>query len=288
LKIQSALKTYAYWTQQNEMFASHTQKVDRATLKSDLLRMRPDYDAVERSLETDGIAVVEGYWSAEKAEAGRKEIDRLIAAYPEAVHCRSGNSDKRMFGVEAVSPLLAEFYADPFLRSVGEYLGGLELYNFATLGAKIDATPENNGSGDGWHRDGHGFQYKTILYLSDVGEGNGPFEFLPASHKQWRAAFDTAVGGLPEAPSSRYEPAAVDRLVRRFWLKRRDYRAKAGTLLLVNTSGIHRGKPLQSGNRYALTNYYYHPVQIGASRVQQFLPVMPGLAERIQADFPGI
>jgi phytanoyl-CoA dioxygenase PhyH len=286
LNFQSGLTTYRYWNSQNEVFSGRTKKVDQAKLKLDLLRMRPDYNALERSLEADGIAVIDGYWSADKAAQARAEIDRLIATYPEAVHRRSGNSDKRMFGVESVSPLLAEFYSDPFLRAAGEYLGGLELYNFATLGARIDATPENNGSGDGWHRDGHGFQFKTILYLSDVGQENGPFEFLPASHKQWRAAFDTVFGNLPAAPNSRYEPAAVDRMVRRFWLKRRDYPAKAGTLLLVNTSGIHRGKPLQSGSRYALTNYYYHPIQVGESRIEHFAPMMPGTAERVRADFP--
>jgi hypothetical protein len=286
LNIQSALKTYRYWNGHSEMLSVHTRKVDQARMKLDLLRMRGDYNELERDLRTDGIAVIGSYWSADKAEAGRAEIDRLISVYPEAVHCRSGNSDKRMFGVESVSPLLAEFYADPFLRSVGENLGGLALYNFATLGARIDATPENNGSGDGWHRDGHGFQFKSILYLSDVGEDNGPFEFLPASHKQWRAALDTALGDLPAAPNSRYEPAAVDRMVSRFGLKRRHYPAKAGTLLLVNTSGIHRGRPLQSGSRYALTNYYYHPVQVGESRLKQFAPLMPGMAERVRRDFP--
>jgi predicted 2-oxoglutarate/Fe(II)-dependent dioxygenase YbiX len=32
--------------------------------------------------------------------------------------------------------------------------------------------------------------------------------------------------------------------------------AKAGTLVLFDTNCIHRGKPIQSGFRYAITNYY--------------------------------
>jgi hypothetical protein len=286
LNIQSALQTFRYWKGQREIFSDRTPKVDRSERKPELLRMRPDYGKLERLLETDGIAVVSSYWSPDKAAAARQEIDRLIETYPDAVHRHSGGSDKRMFGVESVSPLLAEFHHDPFLRSVGEQLGGLALYNFATLGARIDATAENNGSGDGWHRDGHGFQFKSILYLSDVGEENGPFEFLPGSHKPWRAALDTGLGGLPAAPKSRYEPAAVDRMVGRLHLKRRHYPAKAGTLLLVNTSGIHRGRPLRSNCRYALTNYYYHPMQVGESRITQFAPLMPGTAERVRADIP--
>ena len=33
--------------------------------------------------------------------------------------------------------------------------------------------------------------------------------------------------------------------------------AKAGTLILVDTSYLHRGKPLENNSRYALTNYFF-------------------------------
>src|SRR5947208_506487 len=92
--------------------------------------------------------------------------------------------------------------------------------NIDTILAKvIDAIPENNGSGDGWHRDGHSFQFKSILYLSDVNDTNGPFEFLPGSHKRWRAAFDTVIGDLPPAPGTRYEPTLIERMRSRFGIK---------------------------------------------------------------------
>jgi hypothetical protein len=189
-----------------------------------------------------------------------------------------------MFGVESVSSLLSEFHNDAFLRGAGEILSGLALYNFATLGARIDATPDNNGSGDGWHRDAHGFQYKSILYLSDVSEINGPFEYLPGSHKRWRAAFDTLIGDLPPAPNTRYESAVIERLVGRFGIKLRSFPGRAGTLLLVNSSGIHRGRPLRSGTRYALTNYFYRPLEVNEGRIEQFSPLMPGTAERVRED----
>jgi hypothetical protein len=144
--------------------------------------------------------------------------------------------------------------------------------------------PGNNGSGDGWHRDAHGFQFKSILYLSDVGEENGPFEYLPGSHRPWRAALDTAIGGLAPAPGSRCDPAEIARLVRRFGVSPRGFPAPAGTLLLVNSAGIHRGRPLGGGRRYALTNYFYHPFQIDENRIRQFPPMLPGAADRIRRD----
>ncbi len=32
---------------------------------------------------------------------------------------------------------------------------------------------------------------------------------------------------------------------------------KAGTCILVNTNNIHKGKIIEEGSRYSLTNYYY-------------------------------
>lgn len=284
LNLRAGIGTFRYWNSIDRVIGQQGAKVDRPTWLARLRQSGADIDTIVASLQRDGIITLPGYWSAEKCATGRAEIDRLVADYPDSVRNFSGGADKRMFGVEAVSPLLAEFHADPFLRDMGEFLGGAELYNFATLGARIDATSANNGSGDGWHRDGFGFQFKSILYLSDVTEDNGPFEFLPGSHTGWRAAFDTAVGRLPAAPSSRYEPADIDQLVGRFGITRQHFAAKAGTLILVNTSGIHRGCPLRAGTRYALTNYFFHPFQIDEGRIEKFAPLMPGAADRVRAD----
>jgi hypothetical protein len=284
VKLRSGIDTYRYWNRQAEIRIENERQIDTVERQSTVQRLHPDVARHLDQLRSTGVAAIPGYWSADKCAAGRQEIDRLVEDYPDVVQRNSGGSDKRMFGVEAVSPPLAEFHNDPMLQAVGETLGGCAIYNFATLGARIDATSENNGSGDGWHRDAHDFQFKAILYLSDVSEDTGPFEYLPGSQKKWRAAFDTAMGDFPSAPNMRYDPVIVERLVRRFPLSIERFVGKAGTLLLVNTAGIHRGRPLQAGSRYALTNYYYHPFQIDRARVKNFPTLMPGAAERIIAD----
>jgi hypothetical protein len=278
------METFRYWQNQSSVSLDHGTKVDRERLSAELGRLRADFGAIEEGITREGIAVIPAYWSADRCAAGRAEIDRLVSSYPQVVQKSSRGSDTRMFGVESVSPTLAEFHADRFVAGVGELIGGLTLYNFATLGARIEATPDNNGSGDGWHRDAHGFQFKSILYLSDVSEENGPFEYLPGSHKRWRAALDTAVGGLPPAPRSRYEREAICQLQTWLGTRLRSYPGEAGTLLLVNTAGIHHGRPLVAGNRYALTNYFYHSYQIDEGRIAQFSPLMPGAAERVRVD----
>ena len=283
LSVRAGIDTFRYWRSARQIAEKHESRVAADALAK-LRKVRPEAGSILSVIRRDGVAVVPNYWSAEKCVVACAEINRLIGEFPAVVQQFSGGSDKRMFGVEAVSALLNEFHDDPFLREVGEVIGGHSLDNFATLGARIDATSENNGSGDGWHRDAHGYQFKSILYLCDVTEDNGPFEYLPGSHKDWRAALDTTIGNLPPAPASRYESAAIDRMVRRFRLNRTAFPAKAGTLLLVNTSGIHRGRPLRSGTRYALTNYFYHPHQVSEERIRNFPPLMPGAAKRVRTE----
>jgi hypothetical protein len=257
--------------------------VDRIAIRTALTSERPDLETLVQRAERDGVVAIPNYWPAEQCAAARAEIDRLIMQYPEAVQHHSAGADKRMYGVESASPLLMRFHTDPFLRQVGELLSGLDIYNFATLGARIEATEKNGGSGDGWHRDAHGFQYKAILYLSDTDMKNGPFEYLIGSHTIMRATVDAITAGIRDPRSTRVSDAEVAQIEAR-GIERRVFTAGAGTLLLVNTAGIHRGMPLRAGERYALTNYYYHRAEIDEGRLEKFSPLIPGTAERVRRD----
>lgn len=231
----------------------------------------------------DGVVAIPDYWPAERCARARAEIDRAVTEYPQAVQGRSKGSDKRMYGVEEVSETLMEFHTDPFLRGFGEMLGGSTIYNFSTLGARIEANPDNTGSGDGWHRDAHGFQFKSIIYLSDTGMDNGPFQYLIGSHRLMRVVADSVRANVDDPRQSRFTDTQVAQISDNR-AELRTFPAKAGTLLLVNTAGIHRGMPLVAGERYALTNYYYPPDQITEDRLLQFSPLVPGMAERVRRE----
>jgi hypothetical protein len=284
MNLRGGLKTFVRWAQARQRSAMRAQRMNSKEIFHALAKERGDLNHLFAKICKDGVVAVSGYWSPDRCVQARAEIDRLISDFPMAVQNHSGGADKRMFGVESASALLALFHADPFLRKFGEMMCGLDLYNFATLGARIVATPENRGSGDGWHRDAHGFQFKSILYLSDTLPENGPFEYLAGSHKDWRAGMDTALGDLPDYPNTRFTNEQIDALSPRIGGRRTSFPAEAGTLLLVNTSGIHRGQPLASGLRYAITNYFYHRCDIDEARLAQFSPMIPGTAERVRRD----
>lgn len=81
-----------------------------------------------------------------------------------------------------------------------------------------------------WHRDPESKRLiKLFLYLRDVDEDCGPFEYVVESH---RGDFDLCPPGVYLDPK-RYGELPQDRC--------RRFPAPAGTLLMANTSGMHRG-----------------------------------------------
>jgi len=277
LHFLSSLKTLRRWKQIANSLHAFGRPIDMAEAMSAIRAERPDARALMTELRTCGVVAVPGYWSAQHCNQARDDIDRVIIHQPEFVqrHC----SDHRIYGMESASAISMRFHRDSLLQKCGEVLCGKQLMNFITLGARIDATPDNRGSGDGWHRDADGFQFKAIIYLSDADQDNGPFQYLPGTHTMWRAARDALLTGNG---TTRFSEKEIERLLSD-GLPLRTFTAKAGTLLLVNTSGIHRGQPLVSGNRYALTNYYYPPSQVDEARITQFSPLVPNSAERVRA-----
>lgn len=206
-------------------------------------------------LEADGICVIEGFWSEEKCAFGRSEVDRIIREYPDALHS-SAKADQRVYGANNVSRLIDSFAQNPVLLSVASAYNRELTCTAFTLAARMPASKGNEGSGEGWHRDAFLRQFKAILYLSEVGLDNGPFQYVKDSYRPAQVLKDLRRGCLRYMQNRLSQPE-VDRIVEGFPERICTYTAKAGTLILVDTSGIHRGMPINEGTRYALTNYYY-------------------------------
>jgi ectoine hydroxylase-related dioxygenase (phytanoyl-CoA dioxygenase family) len=125
-------------------------------------------------------------------------------------------------------------------------LGSVQLpYNLAMLGRPKIASQT-------WHRDPNDRKMVQVyFYLRDVDETTGPFEFIPGSH-------ETGPFGkiFPrKLPAGVYPPA--DAVERKFsHAQRRICTGKAGTIVICDSSGIHRGGHAVSRDRYVLNTYY--------------------------------
>lgn len=136
-----------------------------------------------KELKLKGYAVVKGFWTAADCERFRSEMDKAIAKYFDQCWKDEHQADCRLYGGEAILPKAASFWKHKALRKLAKAYGDLDPIQGFTMLNRIRFKEENKGSGGGWHRDTATMrQFKSILYLSDVEEENGPFEYLPGTH----------------------------------------------------------------------------------------------------------
>ncbi len=219
-------------------------------------------------LEQTGICIVQKYWSTDQCSKARSEVDRIIALYPNHLSPHA-KSDSRIYGAERVSDTIANFNRDPDLMGVAAAYNREVTAAAFTLAARMPYLKGNGGSGEGWHRDAFLRQFKAIIYLSDAASDNGPFQIIQDSHRSDQILHDMKISNL-RYMQNRLEDHQVTRLVEENPDRLRTVTGLAGTLILVDTSNIHRGMPIKAGTRYALTNYYYPVDRIDEGMYKKF------------------
>jgi hypothetical protein len=100
---------------------------------------------------------------------------------------------------------------------------------------------------------------KAFVYLTDVGPDNGPFEYVPGSqpggrHHSVRPWTPMGYGRVPDEDVARNVPG--DEIA--------TFTGPKGTLILCNTSGLHRGGFATAGPRVLATATYCSPASLKA------------------------
>lgn len=220
-----------------------------------------------------GICLIPDYVAPDLCDELRAEVDRLILTYPKAVQMASAGSDQRIFGAENGSRQIAAYANDPTLAASCQVWLGARSGIFFTMANRIEAIPSNLGSGAGWHRDSMTCQFKSILYLNDVDESNGPFQFIRGSHRTSALFHDTQTTQLPRS-SAKFSEEHVQLILAEDPDRLLTATGAKGTLLIADTTGIHRGCTLKSGVRYALSNYYYPRTRRYVAVSSRFKPLL--------------
>lgn len=241
-----------------------------------LTRSKPAFSEVSswmKVVHRDGVCVVPDFFDHQTCAEIREEILRIVAHYPDVVHTQSNGADCRVFGAEHASAAIRAFAEEPRLLNAARTRLGNDASTAFTLAGLIRHRKENLGSGDGWHRDSFFNQFKALVYITDVTEETGPFEYILRSHLL-RDKFSVHRNyGVP-LNSSRIDESPVRKLISAEPERHRFFPGQMGTLVLADTTGIHRGMPLVRGERFALTNYY-HPAKTQNSRLfEHFRPLL--------------
>lgn len=226
------------------------------------------------SMRTKGYYVWENYYSEEECAGLRSEIDALIEKYSDTIWKDDEDADNRVYFAERLSENIKGFNTDARFHNLSNRYLKTKTSVLSTLAGRIKSKGNNKGSGGGWHRDTNMIhQFKSIVYLTDVTEETGPFEYLEGTQSK-STLFELGMYGL-KLDQNRMTDEEIDTIVAAGKYPKIQFTAKAGTCLLVDTSGIHRGRPLVAGERYALTNYFYQDYFINDKLTKKFTDVSP-------------
>jgi len=206
-----------------------------------------------------GYCILPNYWTPQQCAQARQRINELLdngQSDDIRVWVDEHQADQRILGANHLSGEL-DLFSDPYIwRMITRLYGDEDLHGFS-MAARLAAKQGNKGSGQGWHRDSCiEFQFKAILYLSDVNEQNGPFQYYRGSAKASEILRLEAEQGV-SVDQSRLDNVTDKLAAAGLNAQLSELCATEGTLILADTRGIHRGKPIATGERYALTNYYW-------------------------------
>jgi hypothetical protein len=225
-------------------------------LKSNVLfnKKHPKYLS---DLKNDGISIIHNYLPEAKVAKYRGLIDKYLSDDTANVWRDEQGADERLYFINEIDNDFKEYYETPLFREVLKEYTGIENPAGMLLAGKIKSVPGNLGSGGGWHRDSvFAHQFKSICYLSDVNSDNGPFMYIRKSNNKWnilRQYFNrtlkTGVSRFSDGEIENYLISTKQEVV--------EVTASAGSLVLADTKGIHRGKPIDKGERYVVFCYFW-------------------------------
>lgn len=228
----------------------------------------------ERALlevQETGLAIIPDFWTEEQCAAARSDFDGLLAAPGSPIWQDNTASDQRIHGFERHSESGKVFLQDENIRMVKRayYSADPDLLEEFAMMNKVICQPGNLGSGGGWHRDAvHEQQLKAIMYLSDVTVDNGAFEYLLNTHEK-SSIYKTIQENDIGYAQNRFTEAEIAGILAKngATYPKQTVTGKAGTLIISDTSGIHRGSPIREETRYAITQYIFRSPAIGGKGI---------------------
>jgi hypothetical protein len=213
------------------------------------------------SLRRDGYAVVEGFWPREQALALRDRLESYLQPeesrdFDSGAYIRfwdDRNYDegvRRLYHVEQEIPELKEYRHDPFTFGVVDAYYGFPVHSGLLM---YQHNTRSNANTRYYHVDVFSKEFKSFMYLDDVDEGNGPFTYLPGTHTSHYRRLRKQLLWNGEGASTSFSDDDLGPLLTR----EKQITGQAGTMILADVRGFHRGSPQLERSRSALVNYIY-------------------------------
>jgi hypothetical protein len=220
-----------------------------------------DFSALRAAVRKQGFAILQSRATPEGCEHIKAFIDQFPA---EKAEINYGGTEKRIWGSHTMDPAVqafgvlseqvmgAVFHAHPKVKTVLSY-------------SNHPIPQEGQLMSGRWHLDSLRHQYKLFCFLTRTEEQTGPLEVVPGTHrtafKLWPLVSGQYISrsdlGTGKRRYQQLDEQWVDAQCRKAGSSV-PFLCEAGTLILVDTSAIHRARPCLEGHRYALCAYYGH------------------------------
>jgi hypothetical protein len=219
---------------------------------------------VKEALAARGFYLFEKRLEADQCADLRERIDALSLA--EETEVNYAGSEHRVWHASARDDAFAPI--EEISNAAMPVLYGRPSKAFNVLAIRNrPAPPEAERAQVRWHIDSFRKQLKLFAFLTDVGEANGPLEYVPGTQKpafKYANAIRLGYYTLRDLKRANRGKRSWQRIhdetigkVATMGYPAHPFTVPAGTLALVDTSALHRARPCLTGERYAVTTYHH-------------------------------
>lgn len=238
-------------------------------MDKNILSKPNELDNIKQNIMQKGYHIIPGYLNKKKCSEIIYNMNGLLHSNNGFVHANSGIKEFTTGG-DYRSPEFNKFdnNAKMFLDDKNLHNIFEQLYNRKIVKKRCQAGVVfhfdgiKNSSGGGWHVDNYDLQLKAMIYLTDVKSNNGPFTYINNTNNFARKK-------NPDLKNHRFSDDIINNeLILKNnanngsnndgnEFKIEELTGNAGDCILFRSDNIHKGKIIESGVRYSLTNYYY-------------------------------
>ena len=217
-----------------------------------------DYSSQLSQLRNEGFFWQDLELNPKILEKAKKEILEYVTLdVNKKLIYNYGNSEIRIFNCQDNIPSIKPIYQK--LKELNSILFN-DQSEFCILAIVNNKTPSSHYK-NRWHVDSLSKQYKFFFQLTEVREEDGPFEFVPYSHK----FFNRFKFWISNLKNNMYIKLTKKGLITNYqtisdeiFKKMRGIKnsiSKPGKLLICDVRMLHRDAPCLSGNRVSLHCY---------------------------------
>ena len=218
---------------------------------------------IYNKLKQTGIILIKNYYNQKDIFELQNNFDLLFEkVIPFIETAENLNNDRRIFNANnyvdfdifANNKLFSDITTLYFSDHVKSYYSKNDFSQLYPMANILKYNSEyNSNSGGTWHRDNHFGMIKTMLYLTDCYDDNGCLQFLTNS-----SIDHISIPQTSHKINKRYNDDDID-IIRKTHtnIELLNIIGKAGTIIILDASYIHRGNIIKSGQRNAITLYPY-------------------------------